>query len=278
MRYALDVKVSVIMPAFNAERTIVQSIESVLAQTHFHWELLIVDDGSSDATPALIQPFLVDQRIRLLRTPGRSGPAMARNEAIANATGRLIAFLDSDDLWVPEKLAKQIAFMNEKNSVFSFTAYRKIGPNGEVGASVIRVPETVGYHDLLKSNHIGCLTAMFDRGHFGRVAMPDMGRREDYRLWLNFLRDRVVHEDYGLWLHLLRKKRVDISDAKVIAHGLNEPLALYRVGQQSLSSNKLAAATSQWLVYRTVEHLSVALSFYYLCHYAIKGLIKHKKR
>lgn len=266
------------MPAFNAARTIVQSIESVISQTHPHWELLIVDDGSTDETPMLIGRFLRDERIHLLKTSGRSGPAKARNEAISKATGRLIAFLDSDDLWLPNKLSRQIAFMNEKNSVFSFTAYRKVGLDGEVGKAVIQVPESVSYHDLLKSNHIGCLTVMFDQEHFGRVAMPDMGRREDYRLWLNFLRDRVVHEDYGLWLHLLRRKGSNLSGSRVIAHGLNEPLALYRVGHQSLSSNKLAAATSQWLVYRTVERLSVALSLYYLCQYAIRGLIKHRTR
>ena len=276
--YPDDVKVSVVMPAFNAAKTIAQSIRSVLSQTHPHWELLVVDDGSTDQTQAAVEAFLPDARVRMLKTPGRCGPAQARNLAISHATGRLVAFLDSDDLWLPEKLLKQIAFMNEQRAVFSFTAYRKIDSSGRVGRALIEVPKRVAYADLLKTNHIACLTAMYDREHFGLVAMPDMGRREDYRLWLNFLRDRVVHEDYGLWLHLLRRKSSNNAGSRGGAHGLNEPLALYRVGQQSLSSNKLAAATSQWLVYRNVERLSVLLSLYYFCHYAIRGLIKHKTR
>lgn len=273
--YPVDVKVSVIMPAFNASKTIVESIESVFSQSHSFWELLVVDDGSTDGTPSLITKYLGDPRVRILSTSGRCGPAKARNVAISHATGRLVAFLDSDDLWEPDKLAKQIAFMNERRAVFSFTAYRKVDLDGKVGSAVIKVPDRVTYEQLLKSNYIGCLTAMYDRMHFGQVSMPDMGKREDYRLWLNFLRDRAVHEDYGLWLHMLRRTGKE-STSRVVAHGLNEPLALYRVGHQSLSSNKLAAATSQWLVYRQVERLSIALSLYYFCHYAIRGLIKHK--
>lgn len=277
--YPADVTVSVIMPAFNAEKTIAQSVESVLAQTHSHWELLIADDGSTDKTAEMVASYQsADSRIRVIKTPGRCGPAKARNLAITHATGRLVAFLDSDDLWLPHKLERQIRFMNDCQSVFSFTAYRKVSLEGEVGQAVIGVPEQVTYHDLLKSNHIGCLTAMYDRHHFGEVAMPDMGKREDYRLWLNFLRDRVVHEDYGLWLHMLRSAGKSRSADRVVAHGLNEPLALYRVGQQSLSSNKLAAATSQWLVYRKVERLSVALALYYFCHYAVRGLLKYQTK
>jgi teichuronic acid biosynthesis glycosyltransferase TuaG len=277
--YPGDVKVSVIMPAYNAERTIAQSIDSVLAQTHPHWELIVADDGSTDGTAALLEKYkAADGRIRVLRTAGRCGPAKARNQAISASTGRLVAFLDSDDMWLPEKLARQIKFMNENSSVFSFTAYRKMDMAGNVGQANIGVPKHVSYHDLLKSNRIGCLTAMYDRLHFGEVAMPDMGKREDYRLWLNFLRDRVVHEDYGLWLHMLRSAGKVGPSKRVLAHGLNEPLALYRVGQQSLSSNKLAAATSQWLVYRQVERLSVVMSLYYFCHYAIRGLVKYNTK
>jgi teichuronic acid biosynthesis glycosyltransferase TuaG len=277
--YPLDVKVSVIMPAYNAERTIAQSIDSVLAQTYPHWELVVADDGSTDGTAALLDKYkAADGRIRVLQTAGRCGPAKARNLAISASTGRLVAFLDSDDMWLPEKLARQIKFMNENSSVFSFTAYRKIDLAGNVGQAKIGVPEQVSYQDLLKSNRIGCLTAMYDRLHFGEVAMPDMGKREDYRLWLNFLRDRVVDEDYGLWLHMLRSASKVGPFKRVLAHGLNEPLALYRVGQQTLSSNKLAAATSQWLVYRQVERLSVVMSLYYFCHYAIRGLVKYNTK
>ncbi len=268
--------VSIVMPAYNAAATIAESIDSVLAQSFGDWELLIVDDGSTDNTAEIVKYYISDARVKLLSTAGaRSGPAKARNVALNVACGEFIAFLDSDDLWLPKKLDRQLQFMREENCVFSFTAYQKIDPQGRIGRHVIQVPSEVSYYDLLKTNHVGCLTAMYSRRHFGLMAMPEMGRREDYRLWLNFLRGTVVHEDYGLWLRLLRNK--DKFHGRVRAKGLNEPLALYRCGFASLSSNKLKAAASQWLIYREVERLPVLIAAYYFLHYAVRGFIKYKK-
>lgn len=279
----LDGLVSIVMPAYNAEPFIDAAIHSVVAQTHPHWELLIVDDGCTDGTPAIIRAWAQkDSRIKPLRTSGRTGVANARSVAIDAATGDFIAFLDSDDMWVPQKLRSQLAFMQERSSVFSFTAYKKMDMQGQIGHDVIEVPETVRYNDLLKSNHIGCLTAMLDRRFFENTEVPRLGRREDYRLWLNVLRGPVVHEDYSMWLKLLRPVRRGSTDStsrrqQILAHGLNEPLAFYRCGKASLSSNKLKAAASQWIIYRDIEKLPLTVSAYYFAHYALKGFLKYRK-
>jgi len=279
--------VSIVMPAYNAAAHIEESIRSVVTQTYANWQLLIVDDGCTDATPDIIRAWSErEPRIQGLKTSGRTGVANARSVAIDAATGDYIAFLDSDDLWDPRKLEAQLSFMRERGSVFSFTAYRKMDMNGVIGRDVINVPESVTYRDLLKSNHIGCLTALFDRRHFGTIEVPRLGRREDYRLWLNILRGPVVHEDYSLWLKLLRPVRplagvgtaiAPTSAPRAVAHGLNEPLAFYRCGKPSLSSNKLKAAASQWIIYREIEKLPLRVSAYYFAHYALKGFLKYRK-
>lgn len=269
--------VSIVMPAYNAESTIRDSIDSVFRQSYPHWELIVVDDGSTDNTPGIVFEYLADSRVKILNTTGRCGPAGARNTALKIASGKFVAFLDSDDMWADEKLFRQIMFMNEHDCKFSFTAYRKIDTDGAVGASVISVPPRVSYYDLLKTNTIGCLTVMFDRHHYGDVLMPEMGRREDYRLWLNILKSKsVVHEDYGLWLKMLRKPTQ--ADQAPFAMGLNVPLAFYRCGQASLSSNKLNAALSQWFIYRQVEKLPLLVSVFCFLSYAAHGFVKYRRR
>jgi teichuronic acid biosynthesis glycosyltransferase TuaG len=266
--------VSIVMPAYNAAATIAHSIHSVLAQTLNDWELLIIDDGSTDETLNIVAQLNSSGRIRIFHTGGRHGSARARNIGIASARGRYIAFLDSDDLWLPEKLQKQIQFMEGTGSHFSFTAYRRMTFEGDIGTGVLHIPNKVSYKDLLKTNHIGCLTAMYDRKYFGEVVIPTLEKAESYRLWKYLLKGQVVHEDYGLWLKLL-KQPPDGQEEKVWAWGLDEPLALYRRGHSSRSSNKIAAATSQWLIYRRLENLSLAASLYYFIHYATKGLRKY---
>ena len=191
------------------------------------------------------------------------------------ATGRLVAFLDSDDLWIPQKLDRQIAFMRERGAVLSCTAYGKVDAEGATSKDHVGVPDTVSYIDLLKSNSIGCLSAMFDRQRFPVAEMPEFGDI-DYGVWRKVLGNHVGHEDYGFWLRLLR----DTSGAEngVLAYGLNQPLAFYRVGHTSLSSNKLRAAMYQWLVYRKVERLPFPVAFYYFLHYAWQGYRKSRVR
>jgi len=261
--------VSIIMPAFNAARTIAESVRSAQLQDFTDWELLVVDDGSRDDTVNLVRQFQADDpRIKLLTTGGRAGAAQARTKGIQAAQGRYIAFLDSDDVWLPNKLSVQLDVFKSTGCNFCYSAYRKMDDEGFVGAAVIEVPSTVSYREILKTNKIGCLTAMYDSHFFGRLVIPSLGRASDHGFWRFFLKGQVIHEDYGLWLSLLKKPGA-------VARGVQEPLAHYRVGRNTRSSNKIVAATSQWLIYRRLERLSFWLSSYYFTHYAIRGLRKY---
>ena len=251
----MSAMVSVVMPARNSARHLEQAVESVVLQTHRDWELIVVDDGSTDATWSILGRLAArDARIRTLRLPHSAGPARARNLAIQSAAGRFIAFLDSDDLWLPAKLERQLDVMQRTGAVLSFTAYRKIDSHGNLGHSVIEVPPTVTYAELLKTNVIACLTAVYDALALGKMVMPE-GR----------------HEDYALWLAILRRTS---GAAGTPAVGINEALACYRVHDGSVSHNKLKAAGLQWAVYRQVERLSLRRSLYYFLHYAWHGLRK----
>jgi glycosyltransferase involved in cell wall biosynthesis len=243
------------MPARNSARHLEQAIESVVRQTHRDWELIVVDDGSTDATWSILERLAArDARIRTLRLPHSAGPARARNLAIQLAAGRFIAFLDSDDVWLPAKLERQLDVMQRTGAVLSFTAYRKIDSHGNLGHSVIEVPPTVTYAELLKTNVIACLTAVYDALALGKMVMPE-----------------VRHEDYALWLAILRRT---FGAAGTPVAGINEALACYRVHDSSVSHNKLKAAGMQWAVYRQVERLSLRRSLYYFLHYAWHGLRK----
>lgn len=272
--------VSVIMPAWNCERYIGSAIQSVVKQTRGDWELVVVDDASTDATLRIVSEFTsADKRIKVTALKEPVGPARARNLAIQQSAGRYIAFLDSDDLWLPMKLEIQIKEMEKTSAILSFTAYKKIDAQGNVGHTIIQVPPTVSYGQLLKTNVIGCLTAMYDTRALGKMYMPEDLRREDYRLWLQILKLRRHHEDYALWLAILRKMFSSREDAnKKVAIGINEVLAHYRVHNQSVSSNKFRAAAMQWAVYRRVEKLSLLRSLFYFLHYAYHGYRKSKLR
>lgn len=240
--------VSVVMPAFNSAPFIEEAIRSVQAQTLADWELIVADDGSSDETASIVRRIRDnDNRVKLLRLGGRQGPARARNAAIEAASGRYIAFLDSDDLWKPEKLERQIAFMRERDVAFSFTAYDRIGEQGEPHGTM-RAKRPVTYRQLLRTCVIGCLTAVYDTEKLGKQFMPDIPKRQDYALWLQIL--KLVER----------------------AWPLDESLAIYRVRRGSVSSNKLLAARYNWQLYRDVEKLGAVRSAYYFCQYAVRGV------
>lgn len=246
--------VSIITPSYNSAHFIRQAIESVQSQTYVNWEMIVVDDCSSDITVAVVEEYIrKDQRIRLILLSKNSDAAIARNTAIEAAKGQYIAFIDSDDIWLPEKLKRQIGFMQEKNVVFSFTAYKKMDEEGNINENVINVPETVTYSELLNSCVIGCLTAVYDAAQLGKIYLPNIVKRQDYALWLKIL------------------KRIDR------AYGINEALAVYRVRKKSLSGNKLKAASYQWKVYRNVENLSFFKSLRHFMNYAYRGYIKYSK-
>jgi teichuronic acid biosynthesis glycosyltransferase TuaG len=227
------------------------TINSVLAQTFNDWEMILVDDCSTDNSVAVASDFIArDSRVRLIRLDKNSGAAVARNTAIAGAVGRYIAFLDGDDLWQPDKLEKQLAFMRKHDAAFSYTAYRIVDEQG-AEVSLFNVPGQISYRDLLRTNVVGCSTAVYDAGKLGKVYMPLIRRRQDF----------------GLWLQLTRTSGV--------AHGLAEPLASYRLRSTSLSSNKLYAALYVWKLYREVEKLPLWQSIRCFSEYAIRAFFKY---
>lgn len=241
--------ISIVMPAYNAAQYIEQSIESVLKQSYTNWELIIVDDCSIDDTYKIVEKLcLNEKRIKLFRMNENSGVAMARNFAISMSRGKYIAFLDSDDLWLPDKLEKQLNLMQEKKAVISYTAYRQFSME-KVG-NLVSVPEQVTYKQLLKGNVIGCLTVMLDKERLGNLQMK-----------------KARHEDYILWLDILKQGNT--------AYGLQEDLARYRKSETSLTSNKKRSALWTWQVYRQHQELSFFASIYYFIFYVCKGLLKH---
>lgn len=232
---------SIITPLFNTERFVSAAIESVLRQSFGDWEMIIVDDFSTDNSAAIVERYARDdRRIRILRRSHNEGPAICRNSALTLARGRYICFLDSDDVWLPEKLEKQIAFMQRQNVAFSHTYYEKIDEEGNALGKIMRAPHALRYEDLLRSNQIGCLTAMYDSQQLGKIPMPVIRKRHDY----------------GLWLRILRTASY--------AYCLPEILARYRVRSSSISSNKLELLKYNWRLFRDMEGLSISKSAYYL--------------
>ena len=244
--------VSIVMPAYNAERTIAAAITSVLAQSFRNWELIVVDDGSLDATALLVREAArTDGRIVLINACKNSGrPSIPRNAALKRARGQYIAFLDADDVWHADKLQRQLAFMSEMGCPFSCTGFGVIDEdNRQVGGLI--PPSIARYQDLLRSNTIGCLTVMYDTRIIGVRQFPDCG-----------------HEDYALWLEILREGNT--------AMGLQEPLALYRLGRSRISSKKLHLFPFFWHIYRIREGFSTLISLLLCVRYAAFNFRKYK--
>ena len=242
---------SVVTPAWNAAATLAATVASVRAQTLPDWEMIVVDDGSTDATRTLAGELAAaEPRLRLIAWDDNRGPAAARNAGIRAARGRFIAFLDADDLWYPAKLARQVAAL-EAGSPLVFAAYRRIDAAGRP-LGVVPARPRLTHADLLRSNFIGCLTAVYDTAHFGKVEMPPLRRRQDYGLWLTLLAGGAV------------------------ARGLPEVLADYRVRPGSLSSDRLAAVGATWTLYRDVAGLGRARAGWCLAHNLARGLAKRR--
>jgi len=246
--------VSIIIPLHNGEQFIAQTIESVQVQTYSDWEMIIVDDCSTDKSIEVVKNYMKkENRIQLIMLEQNSGPAIARNRAIQEAKGRYIAFLDSDDMWHKDKLLKQLEFMQSYNSVLSFTGYYRVEEDTEEIINRVSIPPSVDYNTLLKQNIMGCLTVIYDTERLGKVYMPNLLRRQDFALWLKIL------------------KEIPYAD------GLNEPLAYYRVRTESISSNKLRASLYNWKLYREVEKLPLYKAVYYFGWYTYKSILKYKK-
>lgn len=243
--------VSIITPIYNAEKFINETIQSVIEQTYENWELILVDDCSTDSSAMLISNFAKqDTRIKYFKLDQNSGPAVARNIGIDKASGQFIAFLDSDDMWVNTKLEIQISFMKENNIAFSFTSYKTIKENGEKSNKSIKVPLTVTYKQLLSNTIIGCLTVIIDKSLVGEFKMPLVRAGQDTATWLSILKNGVI------------------------AHGINHPLAYYRLVDGSISHNKFKAVKRTWNIYRNIENLSLFKSLQNLFLYMVNAFYK----
>lgn len=243
--------VSIITPMYNSEKYIGITIESALNQTYKDWEMIIVDDCSSDNSPKIVKEYAKnDERIKYIKTDSNKGVSNARNIALKMANGQFISFLDSDDIWDEDKLKKQVDFMKKNKCTISFTAYELIDENNEKLNKIINVPKTVDYNTLLKGNILGCLTVMIDKSKL------------DFEIKMSGVR----HEDYVLWLSILKKGH--------IAYGINEVLAEYRKSITSLSGNKIKSAIWTWKIYRNIEQIPLYKCIYYFIHYGINGIKK----
>ena len=240
-----SVLVSVITPVYNSESYIGDTIKSVMSQTYKNWEMLIVDDCSKDNTAQVIKSFN-DSRVKYIRLDVNSGAAVARNKAIAKANGEFIAFLDADDMWKPEKLERQINFMQEHG--YTFTSYEILK---EPKNKVIEVPTSLDYSHYMKNTVIGMLTVMIDRRKLPNIEIVNIKKDHDSMTWAKLLREGNI------------------------AHGLNESLAYYRKVDGSISNNKFEAAKNHWNNCRKVEKLPLIKCSYYFAYYTFNAFKKH---
>ena len=249
--------ISIIVPVYCAEKYIEETVQSVLAQTLEDWELLLVDDCSGDGTWKILQKLQeADERgrIRIFRQETNQGAASARNRGLWEAKGRYIAYLDADDLWHPDKLERQMVFLQEKQAGFTFTGY-EFGDEQAVGTGkVVRVPERLTYRQALKNTTIFTSTVLFDTDRISRekLEMP-----------------AVKSEDTALWWKLLRP---GTEGGAEYAFGLDENLVIYRRPAISLSSNKVEAVRRIWNLYRWQEGLSLPYSLYNFCFWAVRAV------
>ena len=242
--------VSVIMPSYNTGGFIGESIHSVLAQTYTNWELLIVDDCSTDNTDAVVAPFLADSRLKYIKREQNNGSAIARNEALRLARGRWIAFLDSDDLWEPTKLEKQIRFMEENGYAFSYTKYIEIDEESKPNGRLVSGPKKITKAGMFDYCWPGCLTVMYDAKAVGPIQIEDIKKNNDYALWLQICR-------------------------KATCHLLPECLGRYRRRSGSISDHQyLALIKWHYRLFREAESQNVLLSCINVCRNLFFGVLK----
>lgn len=249
----MEALVSIITPTFNSANYIAETIASVQNQTYSNWEMIIVDDGSSDETENIVALIIEnDKRIQFYKLDQNSGPAVARNTAIEKAKGLFMTFIDADDIWFPTFIENSITTIKEQNVPFVFSSYRRANEALEFIYSDFIVPQKVTYTDILKSNSISCLTAFVDIKSLGKKFMPLIRKRQDMGLWLQYL------------------KMIPF------AFGIQQPQAIYRIRENSLSRKKSDLIKYQWQFYRDVEQLNLLQSTYYMLHWMYRGFMKYR--
>ena len=247
----IDDLISVITPVYNCADFICATIDSVKSQTYVKWELILVDDCSTDDSVALCLKYSqLDSRIKLYRNLVNMGAAQSRNIALGNSKGKFVCFLDSDDLWRPKKLELQLAFMRNTGSSISFTSYQLMSERGQRLNRKIKAVKKLGYTDYLKNTNIGMSTSMLDCTKTGPVSFKNIRTRQDTHLWLSLLKRGHV------------------------AFGMEENLVYYRLRSSSISANKIKAARQVWILYYSMENLGLFKAVWYFLWYAFNASIK----
>lgn len=245
--------VSIITPTYNCEQYVAETIESVLSQTYTNWEMIIVDDCSTDETENIVNEYIKrDSRIQYHKLEKNSGAAVARTESMKLAKGEYMAFLDSDDLWYPNKLEKQILYMKKNGYHFTCTKYEQIDEESNLLGKEIKVVPKTDYNRLLLDCPVGNSTVMYDVRQMGKFEVPNIKKRNDD----------------ALWLQMLKKEKY--------IYGMDELLMKYRIRQNSISSNKIKLIKYHWQLYREIEHLSVLRSAFHIGYWCLIKVLKIK--
>ena len=245
--------VSIITPTYNCAKFIARTLDSVLAQTYQNWEMIIVDDRSTDNTKEIVEEYMArDSRIKYHLLDENSGAAVARTEAMKLANGAYMAFLDSDDLWMPDKLERQIKWMNDNGYAFSCTAYEQIDEDDNSLKRIIKTVKKTNYNRLLLDCPVGNSTVVYDVEKMGKFEVPNIRKRNDD----------------ALWLQMLKKEKY--------IFGMPDVLMKYRIRKNSISSNKLKVIKYHWILYREIEHLSVIRSAFHICYWCFLKLFRIK--
>lgn len=242
--------VSIIMPSYNTGRFIKETIESVLAQSYSVWELIIVDDCSTDNTDDVVNQYLADERICYIKNDTNSGAAVSRNRALREAKGKWIAFLDSDDLWEPDKLQKQISFMRDNGYHFSYTNYIEIDEESKANGKSVTGPKRISKHGMYNFCWMGCLTVMYDADTVGLIQIADIKKNNDYAMWLKVCK-------------------------KANCYLLNETLARYRKRRGSISNHGYVKLIKwHYKLYREAENKNPISSFVLTVRNLFFGVLK----
>ncbi|WP_105618950.1 glycosyltransferase family 2 protein [Vallitalea okinawensis] len=245
--------ISIITPTYNCGKFISETIESVLNQSYQNWEMIILDDCSTDNTKEVVAKYSkVDSRIKYYLFESNSGAARARTKAMELAKGKYNAFLDSDDLWTEDKLERQLYFMKKNNYAFTCTAYEQIDEIGNLLNKKIQTKIKTDYNGVLLSCPIGNSTVMYDVERLGKFTVPNIRKRNDDALWLQILK---------------KEKHI---------YGMSEVLMRYRVRTNSISSNKIGLIKYHWQLYREIEHLSIIRSTFHICYWVFLKIFKIK--